>query len=125
MALVVNSQSGRKRWPIIPVEDASAEKFHEPWPLGVPVVVSGDVETEPAPAVGHVLLEGRTLLLCVRKVIKPEDELIASKIFRIEVIPVGSRCKLEIIALGDGGIELERLMRKVDVIVLHVLGVES
>ena len=125
MVPVVNSESGRQRWPVVSVEDTSADKFDEPGPMGVAVVVSGDVKTEPATAVGHVLLEGRALLLRIWKVVKPEYELIVGEIFGIEVVPVGSGCKLEMIALGGGGIELQRVMRKVDVIALNVFGVES
>ena len=125
MVPVVNSESGWQWWPVIPVEDGSAKKFDEPGPLGVAVVVSSDVKTEPAPVVGHVLLEGRALLLRVWKVVKPEYELIVSEILGIEIVPVGRGYKLKMIALGGRGIELQRLMSEVDVIVLNVLGVES
>src|ERR1700733_9736181 len=104
MVLLVNSQSGRQRGPVISVEDAAAEKLDEPGPMGVAVVVSSDVKTEPAPAAAHVLLEGRALLLGVWKVVKPEYDLIASEIFGIEIVPVGRGDKLKMIALGNGGV---------------------
>jgi hypothetical protein len=90
MASVIDGESGRQRRPVVSVEDAAAEERNEPWPVCAAIVVRGDVEADPAAAVGHVLLECSALLWSVGKIVQPEDQLIAGESVCVEVVPVVS-----------------------------------
>lgn len=100
--VVIDGEGGGKRWPVVAVEDSSAEEVDEPWPVGAVVVVCGDMEAEPSAAVGHVLLEGGALRWCLGEVIEPEDELILGESGGIEVIPVSCRGEFKVFALCCG-----------------------
>ncbi len=122
---VVDGEDGGERWPVVAVEDAAAEKVEEPGPVGVAVVVSGDVKAEPATAMGHVLLECSALLWSVGEVVEPEDELVVGEIRGVEVVPVGCGGEFEMVALCGDGEEVKRLVGEVYVIVLDGLRVEG
>src|SRR6202789_3921418 len=73
---VVHDQLRGKRGPTIWVKHASADKFHEPGPVGSFIVISRDVKAQPCAPVGHVAFEGFALRLAVRKFVKPNDQLV-------------------------------------------------
>ncbi len=125
MVGIVNGKSAGERRPVIAVEDAAAEEVEEPGPVGVAVVVGGDVKAEPAAAVGHVVLECSALLWGVGEVVEPEDELVVGEIGGVEVVPIGGRGELEVVALCGVGEEVKRPVGEVDVIVLDSLRVEG
>ena len=122
---VVNGKDGGERRPVVAVEDTAAEEVEEPGPVGVTVVVGGDVKAEPAATVGHVVLECGALFWRVGEVVEPEDELVVGEIGGVEVVPVGGGGEFEVVALCGGGEEVKRLVGEIDVIVLNGLRVEG
>src|SRR5205807_3485143 len=97
---VIDDEPGAKRRPLVTEEDGSAEKLHEPGPVCVFVVVSGDVEAEPGSAVVHVVLEGGALRGRFGEVVEPEDQLELLESVRVAVVPVCRGVEREIVA-GD------------------------
>jgi hypothetical protein len=121
---VVYVEDGWKGWPVVAVEDASAEEVDEPGPVRVVVVVGGDMESKPAAAAAHVLLEGCALGRGLGKIVQPYDDLNGFQTGGIEVVPVRRRLEVEVVRGPCGGEEVKSLLGEDDMIVFHVGGIK-
>ena len=122
---VINDQFSRQRRPVVAKKDGTAEKIDEPGPVGALVVVSGDVETKPCTAVGHIVLKGFTLFGRVRKIVEPDDELDVFKLVGIHVVPVRRGSQREIAFLREVTIKAHRLQSEVDMVLFPFVSVEG
>jgi hypothetical protein len=113
---LIDVKCRRKRRPVIREEDGAAEKVNEPAPLGIAIVVSGDMGPKPCSSAIHVGLECRALLVRRRLTVQPDDYLRPGQSVRIHFAPIGGRTKFEVFALGDLREELDRLAGEVRVV---------
>src|SRR5215813_9378705 len=101
MVSCVDDEVRGKRGPVVLVEDGATQELHEPWPVGVLVVVAGDVEAEPAAAMFHVVVEGGALGTRMGGVVEPEDDVVFRECVGGEGGPVCRRVEGKLAVGGE------------------------
>src|SRR5271154_5441372 len=92
--------------------------------MRVLVVVSSDVEANPAATVFHVLFECRSLFRSLRKVVEPEDQTVRFEIVFVELGPVGGGIQYEVMFRCQGVVESECVVGGFNVIRFDIGRVE-
>ena len=124
MSVVVDNEFCGQWGPVVVVKNSVAKELDKPRPVGIFVIVTGYVESEPGAAIFHIGLKGCTLLVCVGKVVEPEYDLVVAET-GVAVFPVGSGIQGKAITGSKGGIEVDGITGKIDMIGFHGGGEEG
>lgn len=125
MFAVFDDQFGGQGWPVVGMEVGAAEEGVEPFPFSVGQVEAGCMEADPGAAAVGVAFEGGALLVGMRRVVQPEDDVVVGQVVVVQVSPVGGGVEGEVLLAGDEVKEVKGVLREIDMVHFSLGGVKG